>query len=147
MEIVFVCTGNTCRSPMAEVMADAVLKNNGIEANVISRGIFAHNGEPASEYAKLAVKNYGLSLEEHMAKQISGEDVENAELILTMTQGHKKMLESICPKDKLFTVKEYCTGIQGDILDPFGGSVDTYMDCAEEIADCVSLLPKRLKSI
>lgn len=147
MEIVFVCTGNTCRSPMAEVMAEAVLKNNAIDADVKSRGIFANDGEPASEYAKLAVINYGLSLEEHTSKQISMADIQNAELILTMTDGHKKMLESICPKDKLFTIKEYCTGEQGDVLDPFGGSVDTYMECAKEIADCVSFLPEKLKSI
>ena len=65
----------TCRSPMAEAIANAVFKNNGMDACAFSRGIFAESGMPASEYAKLAVKNYGLSLEKHRACQLTESDI------------------------------------------------------------------------
>ena len=95
MKILFVCTGNTCRSPMAETVTKAVFKNKGIDADVESRGMYAQEGEPASEYAKLAMANYGLSLDEHTAKNITADDIKSADLILTMTQSHKRALERV----------------------------------------------------
>ncbi len=146
MRILFVCTGNTCRSPMAEVIANAIFKNNGRDVCAFSRGIFAESGMPASEYAKLAVKNYGLSLEEHRACQLTESDIKEADLILTMTASHKRMLEKICPAEKLFTLKEYCYGTEADISDPFGMSPSVYMDCAEEIIGCVNIMAEKLKN-
>lgn len=144
MKILFICSGNTCRSPMAEAVTRAVLKRDGIEAEVSSRGLFAHDGEPASDYAKLAMKNYGLSLDEHTAKTISREDIASADIVLTMTGSIKQVLSAVCPAEKLFTFKEYSLGEDGDISDPFGGSPSVYMECAEEILKCAEALAKKL---
>lgn len=146
MKIVFVCTGNTCRSPMAQVIANAVFKSMDMDAEAVSRGIFASEGEPASEYARLAVRNYGLSLEEHRAKQITAQDIADADYVLTMTAEHKRMLERICPAEKLFTLKGFCFGTDGDISDPFGQSPSVYMECAEELADCIKIMAEKLKN-
>ena len=94
----------------------------------------------------LAVKNYGLSLEEHRACQLTESDIKEADLILTMTASHKRMLEKICPAEKLFTLKEYCYGTEADISDPFGMSPSVYMDCAEEIIGCVNVMAEKLKN-
>ena len=71
---------------MAEVIANAVFKNSGVEAEAESRGIFARDGEKASDYAMLAVRNYGLSLDGHSAKQLTQKDIEGADMLLTMTR-------------------------------------------------------------
>ena len=70
MKVIFVCTGNTCRSPMAKVFADVIFKNAGLDIETESRGIYASEGQPASDYAKLAVRNYGLSLDDHLSKHL-----------------------------------------------------------------------------
>ncbi len=137
MKIIFVCTGNTCRSPMAEVFAEAIFKNTNLDIQVESRGLIVSINAPASDYAKLAVRNYGLSLENHRAKQITQEDIAEADLIMTMTTGHKKILENMCPAEKLYTLKGYAMGMDGDISDPYGQSPAIYLECAEEIIDCI----------
>ncbi|MEA4973875.1 Protein-arginine-phosphatase [bioreactor metagenome] len=144
MKVVFVCTGNTCRSPMAEVFAELVFKNAKLDIQAQSRGLFVSESLPASDYAKLAVRNYGLSLENHMAKQLTKEDIEEADLILTMTIDHKKMLGNICPPEKLYTLKGYALGTDGDISDPFGQSPAIYLECAEEIIDCIGKVAGKL---
>lgn len=144
MKVIFVCTGNTCRSPMAEVFAETIFTNANLDIKAESRGLFVTDSLPASDYAKLAVRNYGLSLENHVAKQLSKEDIEEAVLILTMTIDHKKMLEGICPSEKLYTLKGYALGTDGDISDPYGQSPAIYLECAEEIIDCIGKLSDRL---
>ena len=67
-------------------------------------------------------------------------------MLLTMTVEHKKMLEKMCPPEKLFTLKGFCSGTDGDIADPFGQSPAVYLECAEEIIDCINKLAEHLKS-
>ena len=145
MKVIFVCTGNTCRSPMAKVFADVIFKNAGLDIETESRGIYASEGQPASDYAKLAVRNYGLSLDDHLSKQITQKDIDEADYIFTMTAEHKKMLENICPSEKLYTLKGFTSGTDGNISDPFGQSPAVYLECAEEIIDCIGKIADRLK--
>ena len=129
---------------MAEVIAGAVFKNRGIEAEVSSRGIFAEEGNSASEYARLAVRNYGLSLEEHVAKPLTSKDIEGADLILTMTVGHKNLIKNKIDSDRVYTLKGFVYGTDSDISDPFGQGPSVYMECAEELIDCINVLAERL---
>lgn len=131
-KIFFVCTGNTCRSPMAEVLAKSMCKNEDIF--IASRGILG-NGSPASQDALEAVLRFNLDLSNHKSKTISKDELETATIILTMTNEHKDLIVYSFPEysEKIFTLYEYVLKEQKDIQDPFGCDFATYMNCAKEI--------------
>ncbi len=137
--IIFVCTGNTCRSPMAEAIFKDIIKEKGMDENiqVSSAGVYAFVGDPAGYQAIEVMKNeFGIDIKSHRAKVLDDTDVENADIILTMTKHHKNMIIDIYPKasEKVHVLKEF-VGAKGDsdIIDPFGQDYTAYKKCADEI--------------
>ncbi len=135
MNILFVCTGNTCRSAMAAAIMNKIAMENDLDVRVESAGIFASEGENASENAIKAVEKYGIDLSAHRTQPVTAELMGQCDLILTMTQAHKQVLEPMA-KGKVFTLLEY-SGSEGDIQDPFGGDIDEYEEAAQEIYDAL----------
>lgn len=141
-EIVFVCTGNTCRSPMAEGIFNS-LPYKGYYAS--SAGIFAQSDEKASKNSVLALSEMGINIKTHYARQLTPEIVENAYKIITLTTGHKAAVLSLGNnlQDKVITLGE-AAGESRDISDPFGGDITIYRACRDEILDLVKKAYDRL---
>ncbi|MFX3634120.1 MAG: low molecular weight protein arginine phosphatase [Candidatus Pristimantibacillus sp.] len=112
--ILFVCTGNTCRSPMAEAMLRDMAKRSGIEIEVRSAGVSAIDGLPISTHAAETLRTRQIN-HHSTSHAINGEAVDWADLILTMTSGHKRNLLQWFPNvvDKAYTLKEY---VNQDVL-------------------------------
>ena len=146
--ILFVCTGNTCRSAMAEALFKKILKDNSIEGvNVSSTGVAVFTPSPASGQAISVMKEKGIDLTSHQSKQVTQEMIEQADYIFTMTASHRESLLRECPiaADKAFTLKEFTTENDEDVYDPFGFSKAAYATCAKEIGICLEQLLYKLK--
>jgi protein-tyrosine-phosphatase len=148
--ILFVCTGNTCRSSIAEAFLRDLLYKEGLagEYFVSSAGTGAFPGMPASHNAVQALKVLGIDLSQHCSSAISDELIDNADLILTMTASHKNSLLRLRPDAvfKIYTLTEYCDAEnQTDISDPFGGDLDMYIKCRDDIIKYLYVLVRKLK--
>ncbi len=155
--ILLACSGNTCRSPMAEALLDRAIEESEYldgEYRSDSAGTFAMKGSPAAMNAIIVMEEMGLNIEKHRSKQISEELVEWADIILALDTSIYDQLEAMFPKAeaKLHTLigfSNYEDGYPGtrgyDIEDPFGEDEETYRECALEIKEAVDRVAARLE--
>lgn len=140
MNIYFICTGNTCRSPMAE----AILRAKQLDGiSVRSAGIHTEDGISISTNAQTLIEEAKMPYTPHSSK-VSEEAIEWADVVLTMTESHRFFLVQVFPQfeKKIFTLKEY-VGEIGDVLDPFGGDLHTYRQTFEELSRLINQLEQK----
>ncbi|MEW5693783.1 MAG: low molecular weight protein arginine phosphatase [Candidatus Hydrogenedentota bacterium] len=143
-KIVFVCTGNTCRSPIAE----AILKNYLPEHKdaISSYGTHTIDETYVSQTtAELIKERLGLDYSKHKTKIFSRDLIDKDTLFLTMTEQHKNYLLTFDPTIKVFTLKEFAD-LNGDIEDPLLGPKEVYKNVFDEIKICIDKALLKLKN-
>ena len=141
-KILFVCTGNTCRSAMAAAIFNDIAIKEKLDVLIESAGLAAVDGEKASENALKAMAEVGIDLSYHRSKRLTPELIDIADIILTMTASHKKYLLPYAD-GKVFTLKEY-VGEEGDVTDPYGGDIGVYRATASELNKLLTKLAEDL---
>ena len=141
----FVCSGNTCRSPMAAAIANAeIAKRFGIpfksletvNVRALSAGVAARTGAPLTDEAAEVLRSLSVPVQPHAARNLTPELAAEAELLFCMTSAHRKAVVEMLPS---VAGKTYCLSSEADIDDPIGKGMAAYLDCARQIQRLVQL--------
>jgi protein-tyrosine-phosphatase len=147
MKILLVCSGNTCRSPMAEALLKQLLAERvpSETVGIRSAGIGTVAGMPASPHAVAAMKERGLDIGHHRSQPVTRELVAESDLVLTMTGYHREAIRHQWPEyaGKVFTLAEY-VGRADEVPDPFGGSLAEYRCTAESLAELLAAVVQQM---
>lgn len=129
--LLFVCTGNTCRSPMAEYLMRELCESNGLQGiSVLSAGTSAFSGDDISFYSREELASRGIDASAHRSRCITQELLQQADYVITMTEAQKHFLQNYCQAEKLLSMRDI---LGEDIADPYGRDEESYARCAEQI--------------
>ncbi len=145
--VVLVCTGNTCRSALAEALLRRALEERGVtDVDVSSAGTGAWEGAPASEGAYLVGLESGLDLSGHRARLLTGDVVSQSDLILTMARHHRARVLELGAEGRVHLVGDFAGRSDGspEVADPFGADLDVYRQTRDELAELMAMVAARL---
>lgn len=140
-KILFVCSGNTCRSPMAVSIFENIINKNKSKNQFIinSAGISAKSNQPMNENAVKALKNFKIPVLNHCSVLLNEKDIIDNDIVITMTTEQKEFLSNY---KNVFSLKEISGG--EDILDPFGENFDFYLNVCQNLINSLNIVYKKL---
>jgi protein-tyrosine-phosphatase len=147
----FVCSGNTCRSPMAAAIANAEISARlripvdsleTVNVRALSAGVSARVGAPLTAEAAEVLRSLSVPVKPHAARNLTLELAEQAELIFCMTSAHRKVVVEMLPS---VAFKTYCLDTEADVDDPIGKGMAAYIACARQIQALVQLRLSEIK--
>jgi len=147
MRIIFICTGNTCRSPMAEALMRRALEARGHgNVEVSSAGIGAWDGAPASEGSLLVGLENGLDLSQHRARLFTPEMARTADLVLAMSGQQRDRAAALGAGDRAHTLTAFAgdSGSGADVQDPFGSDLEAYRATYRQLDGLVDAVAARI---
>lgn len=156
LKMLFVCTGNTCRSPIAEFLTKSIFMRQNLSADINSAGTMVLEGEPMSSGAITALTNLHLlgsglerEISRHRSKPVNLKMVYDSDFIFAMTYEHKTFLLNNFgdQKDRIFILGDFVCGKRCDIADPFGKDVRIYRRCVLEIYELLILMVKKITGV
>ncbi len=142
-KILLVCSGNTCRSPMAKIIMEQLLKNANIHNIAVeSAGLYTTNGLPASEAAQIVMQEMGMDISTHTSQVVNEELMTEADLILAMTREHRRFLTGLFPQKKhqIFTLGEFIGQPELDIEDPYGLGLEAYRKSVQQLKEILTVV-------
>lgn len=139
--VLFICTGNICRSPAAEGLLKHRLRQKGLtDWDVESAGTWTVDGRPVTGHVVQLMAEREIDLTPHRSRGVERHMIEQADLVLVMTQGHAEALRLEFPDQsgKIYLLSEMKDGRRYDIEDPYGGSLEEYQTCVDELEELIN---------
>jgi protein-tyrosine phosphatase len=150
MKVLFVCTANICRSPMAETIFNALAEDSDLPFRAESAGTAALEGKPMAPNAVAALEEVGIYPDDHRARQVSGAMIEESELVLAMSPQHAATLYRLHrypSRTRIYILPQYAIGASAGegIPDPYGHTMTTYRSSMRQLYDYVQHTVDRLR--